>query len=157
MRLTAEDKQFLVDLAWEEQIPADPVEVTHFFSFPLNPTGAREAWDELKDAGFHGPLLEERDGDDFWHIAAKRKQSLAANVVAKMRVEMEELAKRHGGYYDMWDITQPARQLEQWQIRCALDRLRDPTTRWDITQPARRREQWQIRNAFERLRDPTLT
>jgi hypothetical protein len=122
--LTSEDKQLLIDLSWESQLPADPVNVTHFLSFPLNPEGARAANAELKDLGFETWLLTESEGDDFWHIAAVRVQSLDAKVVAKTRLLMESLALRHSGRYDDWDVTDDSRTRADWQMRSRLLKLR---------------------------------
>jgi hypothetical protein len=122
--LTPEDTQLLIDLSWEGQLPADPVEVTHFLSFPLNPDGALAANAELKDLGFETWLLTETEGDDYWHIAAVKVQSLDAKVVAKTRVLMEGLAGRHCGRYDSWDVTSDSRTRADWQMRSRLLKLR---------------------------------
>ena len=124
VHLTPEDKQLLIDLSWEGQLPADPVEVTHFLSFPLNPEGARAANAELKDLGFETWLLTETEGDDYWHIAAVKVQSLDANVVAKTRVLLAGLADRHSGRYDVWDVTSDGRTRADWQMRSRLLKLR---------------------------------
>jgi hypothetical protein len=123
-RLTPEDKQLLIDLSCESQLPADPVEVTHFFSFPLNGEGAIAASAELKRTGFETWTGTESSGDDYWHIAAWKVQSVTARVVAETRARMEDLASRHGGTYDFWDLRRHSRRREDWRIRSVLLRLR---------------------------------
>jgi Regulator of ribonuclease activity B len=123
-RLSADDKQLLIDLAWDGQLPADPVEVTHFFSFPLNEEGARAANAELQNRGYQTWLLTESEGDDYWHIAAVKMQSLNARTVASARVRMEALAAQHGGRYDFWDVTHTTRSRSDWRIRSRLLELR---------------------------------
>jgi hypothetical protein len=125
-RLRAQDKELLIDLAWEDALPADPVEVTHFFSFPFNQEGARAANAELEDSGFKTWLVAEDEDDDYLHIAAVKVQSLRPAVVAEERVRMESLADRHRGRYDDWDLTKGAgrRGGGAWQIRSLLRELR---------------------------------
>jgi hypothetical protein len=124
MRLSPEDKQLLIDLAWEGQLSADPVEVTHFFSFPLNEEGARAANADLKARGYKTWLATETEGDDYWHIAAVKTQSLRARSVTRTRMTMEDLAERHYGRYDFWDITHTSRKREDWRMRSRLYELR---------------------------------
>jgi Regulator of ribonuclease activity B len=123
-RLSAADKQLLIDLTWEGQLPADPVEVTHFFSFPLNEKGARAANAELMDGGYETWLLTESESDDYWHIAAVKVQSLHAPAVASTTASMEALAEQHGGRYDSWDVTHSTRTRTDWGLRSRLLELR---------------------------------
>jgi hypothetical protein len=80
--------------------------LTHFFSFPLNRDGAMAADTELVESGWPEVVVdEELEGDDYWHIAAFRRQRVSADSIASIRRELEELAARHGGEYDGWDLT----------------------------------------------------
>ena len=123
-RLRSEDKQLLIDLAWGGQLPGDPVEVTHFFSFPLNRDGARAANAELLRRGYETWLLTESEGDDYWHIAAVKVQALDARTVASASAAMDALAAEHGGRYDHWDVTNTTRTRSDWRIRSTLLQLR---------------------------------
>ena len=123
-RLSAEDKQLLVDLAWEELLPGDPAKVTHFFSFPLNGDGARAANADLKALGYETWLVTETEDDDYWHIAAVNVQSLNEATVARTSAAMEALAEAHGGSYDRWDLTRPERKRQDWRMRSRLYQLR---------------------------------
>jgi hypothetical protein len=123
-RLAPDDKQLLIDLAWEGQLPGDPVAVTHFFSFPLNGDGARATNAELLTLGYETWLGTESDGDDDWHIAAVKVQALDASTVAAARATMEALAERRGGRYDRWDVTHTTRTRSDWRIRSTLLQLR---------------------------------
>jgi regulator of ribonuclease activity B len=80
--------------------------VTHFFSFPLNREGAMAAYNELTEGGWPEVVTdEELEGDNYWHIAAFQRQRISADSIAATRKELEELAARHGGGYDGWDLT----------------------------------------------------
>ena len=124
VRLTPEDKQLLTDLVWEDGLPGDTVEVTHFFNFPLNADGCRAAASELREEGCEVWALTETEDDDYWHIAAVKEQSLQARAVAQTRARMEHLAERYGGEYAFWDVNRPERKRADWQIRSILLRLR---------------------------------
>ncbi len=39
---------------------------------------------------------------------------------------MEDLAERHSGRYDCWDVTNDSRTREAWQMRSRLLELRAP-------------------------------
>ena len=128
VRLSVEDKQLLVDLAWEELLPGDPAEVTHFFSFPLNGDGARAANANLKALGYETWLFTETEDDDYWHIAAVKVQSLSEATIARTNVAMEALAEAHGGSYARSDLTRSGRKREDWRMRSSLYQLRASRT-----------------------------
>jgi hypothetical protein len=126
-RLLGEDKQQLIDLSWEGQLAADPVEVSHFFSFPLNEDGARAANAQLQAWDYETWLVKESESgeySDYWHVAAAKPQSLRANVVARTRVTMESLAQRHGGRYACWEVSHRSPKLTDRRIRSLLQQLR---------------------------------
>jgi hypothetical protein len=103
---TEEDLQGLGELE-REGLPLGEFRwVTHFFSFPLNREGAMAAYRELTDAGWPEVIPDEtREGSNYWHIAAFRRQRISADSIGATRQELEEVAARHGGEYDGWDLT----------------------------------------------------
>jgi Regulator of ribonuclease activity B len=126
-RLLGGDKQQLIDLSWEGQLAADPVEVSHFFSFPLNEDGARAANTQLQGWGYETWLVKESESGEYsnyWHIAAAKPQALSANVIARTRGTMESLAERHGGRYDCWEVSHRSPKLSDRRIRSLLQQLR---------------------------------
>lgn len=123
-RLDMSDRQLLSDLLWEGSLSGDPVEVSHYFSYPHNHEGCRATADELRANGYEIWLGEEVGGDDFWHICARRRESLRATAVAETRCKMESLADRDQGFYDGWDLSSSALSCEGWALRRALEGLR---------------------------------
>jgi hypothetical protein len=80
--------------------------LTHFFSFPLNRDGAMAAWAELERCGWPEVVIDEEvEGDDYWHIAAFGRLAVTAESIAATRRDLKQLAERHGGVYDGWDLT----------------------------------------------------
>jgi hypothetical protein len=127
VRLLGEDKQQLIDLSWEGELAADPVEVSHFFSFPLNEDGARAANAQLLAWAYETCLVKESESGEYshhWHIAAAKPQLLRATVVARTRVTMESLAERHGGRYACWEVSHRSPKLSDRRIRSLLQQLR---------------------------------
>jgi hypothetical protein len=57
------------------------------------------------DLGWTDPtLMEELTGDEYWHLTVYRKQPVSAESIAALRELMNEVANRHGGQYDGWDL-----------------------------------------------------
>jgi Regulator of ribonuclease activity B len=78
-----------------------------FFSFIFNLTGARAACEELQTLGWPDVGIdEELDGDECWHLYAhQRRLFLNEESIIQLRAEMEDLAERHGGTFDGWDVS----------------------------------------------------
>ncbi len=77
------------------------------FSFLFNRAGARAACAELGSLGWPDVgNVEEMKGDDFWHVYARgRRLLLSAESIIRLRTEMEDLAERHGGTFDRWNVS----------------------------------------------------
>lgn len=100
------DSAWLDDLVREGVVLGESRLVTQFFSFPLERDGAHGAHLELQVRGWSEVVIDEEvTGDDYWHIAAFRLQTITAGAVSQMRDEMEDLARRYQGVYDGWDVT----------------------------------------------------
>jgi hypothetical protein len=77
-----------------------------FFSFIFNLPGALAACEELRTLGWPDPDCDEEvTDDDLWHVFAGRRLVINEESISSLRVEMEQLAERHGGTYDGWDVT----------------------------------------------------
>jgi hypothetical protein len=78
-----------------------------FFSFIFNLPGALAACDELRALGWPDVGTdEELEGDECWHAYAhKRRLVLSEESIAHLRAEMEDVAERHRGTFDGWDVS----------------------------------------------------
>ena len=81
--------------------------LTVWFSFIMNRAGGVAAYDELVIREWPKvDLDEEVEGDNCWHVSAHRRRIvLSDESIAGLRGEMEDLAERHGGTFDGWDVT----------------------------------------------------
>jgi hypothetical protein len=74
-------------------------------SFNFNFDGMLAASRELRERGWIDVVSDEEiTGDDLWHMAASGRRVFADESIAALRAEMEDLAGRHGGVYDGWDL-----------------------------------------------------
>lgn len=105
-RLTPTDREFL-ELARSHGAIDTERPTAAFFSFIFNLPGARAACDELTGLGFPDvDADEELTGDECWHVYAHgRRLILTEGSIAELRAEMEDLAERHGGTFDGWDVS----------------------------------------------------
>jgi len=79
--------------------------VSHAFSFESNPHGAHALAAELRKRRFTRVWVgEEVTGDGYWHVAARRLQSLDQRAFANASRTMRRLAVEHGGHYDGWSV-----------------------------------------------------
>jgi hypothetical protein len=104
--LTPTDREYLDIVRSHGALDTErPITVT--FSFIFNRQGAFAACDELGSLGW--PRVgsdEEVDGDDCWHAyGIGRRLVLSEDSIARLREEMEDLAERHGGTFDGWDLS----------------------------------------------------
>jgi hypothetical protein len=104
--LTADDRTKL-ELARVQGALDTERPVSVFFSFIFNLTGTRSACDELEALGWRGVGADEEfTGDECWHVSGVgRRLVLNDESIIRLRAEMEELAERHGGTFDGWDVT----------------------------------------------------
>jgi hypothetical protein len=104
--LTPKDRKYL-ELAGMHGVLDTERPVAVFFSFIFNAPGARAACEELRSLGWPDVGYdEERTGDECWHVYAHRRRLvLNAPSILRLRAEMEDLAERHGGTFDQWDIS----------------------------------------------------
>jgi hypothetical protein len=81
--------------------------VTVFFSFTFNRTGALAACEELRGLGWpEADADEEATDDECWHVYGLGRRLVLSEVsITRLRTEMEDLAERHGGTFDGWDVT----------------------------------------------------
>jgi hypothetical protein len=104
----------LNELELEGPAPREPRRIAQFFSVTGNLFGARDAGKELVDLGWSDPtIIEEVKGDEDWHLTVYRTQPVTAELIADLRVLMTDIASRHGGQYDGWDLAvlTPERRL----------------------------------------------
>jgi hypothetical protein len=81
--------------------------VAVFFSFIFNRQGGQAATEELRSRGWPDfGMDEESEGDDCWHVYAHhRRLVLTEESIRRLRAEMDELAERHGGTFNRWDVS----------------------------------------------------
>jgi hypothetical protein len=106
LSLTPDDRESLALAEGHGAINTErPVAV--FFSFTFNPQGALAATKELQSLGWPDVGTdEESQGDGCWFVYAHhRRLVLTEESIRRLRAEMEELAERHGGKFDRWDIS----------------------------------------------------
>ena len=77
--------------------------VSVFFSFTFNLPGARKASDELDTFGWPNVSFdEESTGDECWHVWGLGRRLVLNEVsITRLRTEMESVAERHGGTFDV--------------------------------------------------------
>jgi hypothetical protein len=104
--LTPKDREYL-DLARSHGALDTERPFAVFFSFIFNRSGAHAACEELRSLGW--PEVgydEELTGDECWHAYAHRRRLiLSAESILRLRAQMEDLAERHGGTFDGWDLS----------------------------------------------------
>jgi hypothetical protein len=106
LSLTPLDREYLALAEGHGAIDTErPVAV--FFSFIFNRLGAQAATEELRSRSWPDVGMdEESEGDDCWHVYAHhRRLVLTEESIRRLRAEMEELAERHGGTFDRWDVS----------------------------------------------------
>ena len=101
-----EDPHRLEALEREEGVlPGERRSVTHVLSFAFNWDGAQGAQLELHVAGFDEVIPFDDGDEDDVHVTASRLQPMTAAMTARTRDELEDVARRHDGEYDGWDLT----------------------------------------------------
>jgi hypothetical protein len=106
VHLTPKDREYLLLARAHEALGTErPLAV--FFSFIFNKSGAQAACEELGSLGWPDVGYdEELEGDECWHVYAHRRRLiLSAEAILLLRTEMEDLAERHGGRFDHWDVS----------------------------------------------------
>ncbi len=105
-RTPGEDLARLEDLGRRGDDLSRPVRVTHFFGLARYP-GAKpvRAREEPEALGFEALVTEEVTGDGYWHVAAFGEAQLTSEEITRMRLQMEQLARRHQLIYHGWDRT----------------------------------------------------
>jgi hypothetical protein len=83
------------------------VQVRVAFSFIFNLDGARAACVDLGELGWPDfGIDEELEGDRCWHAYAHQLPLVLNEYsIAVLRQQMEEIAERHGGSFDEWDLS----------------------------------------------------
>lgn len=104
--LTAKDRK-LLEFAWMHGALDTDRPISVFFTFAFNLPGALAACDELRTLGWpRASVDEEVTGDDLWHVYTSGRRDLVSEAaITRLRLEMEDLAERHGGIFDGWDVT----------------------------------------------------
>jgi hypothetical protein len=104
--LTSTDRE-LLELARRQGVYGSELPIGVFCSFIFRRAGARAAVADLLLLGWTEPDCdEELDGDDCWHVwAHDRTLVLNEDTIVQLRTQMEDLAERHGGTFDGWDVS----------------------------------------------------
>jgi hypothetical protein len=104
--ITAKDRK-LLEFAWMHGALDTERPISVFFSFFFNLPGALAACEELRTLGWpEASADEEVTGDDLWHVyTSGRRQRVSDAAITRLRVEMEDLAERHQGTFDGWNVT----------------------------------------------------
>lgn len=98
---------------WGDDL-SQPLNTTYFFSLAKFP--GEEPWRagaELQSLGLEATVFEEGLTPGHWHVAAFAEETLSRETVARRRVQMEDLARRHELTYDGWDRTRNGAELER--------------------------------------------
>jgi Regulator of ribonuclease activity B len=105
-RLTPTDRESL-ELARSHGAIDTERPLAAFFSLIFDLPGALAACDELTGSGFPDVgAVEEATDDECWHVYAHgRRLTLDEESIVELRAEMEDLAERHGGTFDRWDVS----------------------------------------------------
>jgi regulator of RNase E activity RraB len=77
---------------------------THHFLFVPTPDGADAVARMLHREGW-STSIEESEGA--WLVTAVRTYALTPELVRDTRVQLRELAGKHGGVYDGWEAVRP--------------------------------------------------
>lgn len=104
--LTASDREnLLLARAHEALGTVRPIGVS--FSFPFDREGAFALAAELLRCGWtYAGVDEQLAEDDLWHACGHgRRMAVTRESIAELRRDMEELAARHGGRYDGWNVS----------------------------------------------------
>lgn len=104
--LTAKDRK-LLEFAWMHGALDTERPISVFFTFVFNLPGALAACEELRTLGWpEASVDEEATGDDLWHVYTSGRRDLVSEAaIRRLRVEMEDLAERHQGKFDGWNVT----------------------------------------------------
>ena len=132
--LTATDRK-LLEYAWMHGVLDTERPIAVFFSFFFNLPGALAVCEELRTLGWpKASVDEEVDGDDLWHVYTPggRRYLVSDAAITRLRIEMEEVAERHQGRFDGWDVkgrglAGPSRDSYPSSIACASVRECHPS------------------------------
>lgn len=81
---------------------AEPRPITHYFYFPVEREATRAA-ERLRAQGYTASCQKSVDGPD-WLVLAAHNFVLTETSIETLRAAMEEIASRHGGEYDGWEV-----------------------------------------------------
>lgn len=104
--LTEKDRK-LLEFAWMHGALDTERPISVFFTFVFNLPGALAACEELRTLGWpEASADEESTGDDLWHVYTNGRRYLVSDAaILRLRAEMEDLAERHQGKFDGWNVT----------------------------------------------------
>ena len=107
--LTAKDRK-LLEYAWMHGVLDTERPISVFFSFLFNLPGRVGGVRRTPNARLaQASVDEEVGGDDLWHVYTPggRRYLVSDAAITRLRIEMEEVAERHQGRFDGWDVKGP--------------------------------------------------
>jgi hypothetical protein len=98
------DVQILVQLRESGADLAQPRDTVYWLYFRAHDKADKAARD-LGQLGFRVTVRSTpKRGRDEWVVRASQTAVVNSATIPRMRAEMEEVARRHGGDYDSWEV-----------------------------------------------------